>query len=107
MYFVPTHDDSKPVWLTTGSSTGIGRELASLALRRGHRVVATARDAARLGDLVADYPATAIALALDVTNGRQAVRAAATAEGVFRRVDVLVNNAGYGSSCIFLRCLPA
>jgi NAD(P)-dependent dehydrogenase (short-subunit alcohol dehydrogenase family) len=93
---VPIHDVSKPVWLITGCSTGFGRELAGLALRCGHRVVATARDIARLGDLVADYPTIAIALALDVTNGQQTTRAVATAERAFGRIDVLVNNAGYG-----------
>jgi NAD(P)-dependent dehydrogenase (short-subunit alcohol dehydrogenase family) len=93
---VPIHDVSKPVWLITGCSTGFGRELAGLALRCGHRVVATARDIARLGDLVADYPTIAIALALDVTNGLQTTRAVATAERAFGRIDVLVNNAGYG-----------
>jgi NAD(P)-dependent dehydrogenase (short-subunit alcohol dehydrogenase family) len=59
-------------------------------------VVATARDVARLGDLVADYPTTAIALALDVTNGKQTIGAVAITERAFGCIDVLVNNAGYG-----------
>jgi len=91
-----TSDKAAPVWLITGCSTGFGRELAGLALRRGFRVIATARDPARLRDLVADYPETAIALALDVTSRSQVTAAVATAESAFGRIDVLVNNAGYG-----------
>jgi NAD(P)-dependent dehydrogenase (short-subunit alcohol dehydrogenase family) len=52
------HDGSKRAWLVTGCSTGLGREHASLSLPRGHRVVATALDVLRLGDLVVDCPAT-------------------------------------------------
>lgn len=93
---MPTRAEDKPVWFITGCSTGFGRELAKLALRRGHRVAATARQAERLKDLVADHPENALALALDVTIARQVAEAVAAAERAFGRIDILVNNAGYG-----------
>ena len=59
-----SHD--KPVWLITGCSTGFGRELATILIGRGYRVAATARDPAKLADLVAGHEASALALKLDV-----------------------------------------
>lgn len=85
-----------PVWFITGSSTGFGRELAKLLLARGRRVVATARDPAQASDIVADYPETGMALKLDVTRPDEIDAAATAALEKFSRVDVLVNNAGYG-----------
>ncbi len=84
------------VWFITGSSTGFGRLLAEEVLRRGDRVVATARDRARVADLAASYPDHALALSLDVTSDDSIEAAAAAALAHFGRVDVLVNNAGYG-----------
>ena len=85
-----------PVWFITGSSTGFGRELAKLLLDQGFRVVATARDAAKLGDLVKGHEANAVALSVDVTDKQTITAAVAEAEARFGRIDVLVNNAGYG-----------
>lgn len=85
-----------PVWFITGCSTGFGRELAKLVLARGWRVVATARDADRLHDLVASAEDRALAVSLDVTDADQITAAVAAAKERFGRIDVLVNNAGYG-----------
>jgi NAD(P)-dependent dehydrogenase (short-subunit alcohol dehydrogenase family) len=85
-----------PTWLITGCSTGLGRALAEAALAHGVNVVATARDADAIADLVADHPDTALALALDVTDAAQVAAVVAAAEERFGAVDVLVNNAGYG-----------
>jgi len=85
-----------PVWFITGSSTGFGYELAKLLLDQGFRVVATARDKAKLSDLVKGHDGAALALALDVTDKKSVLAAVAAAETKFGRIDVLVNNAGYG-----------
>lgn len=60
--------DHTKVWLITGSSTGFGRSLTEAVLKHGDRVVATARKPEQLGDLVDQYPETAKAVRLDVTN---------------------------------------
>jgi NAD(P)-dependent dehydrogenase (short-subunit alcohol dehydrogenase family) len=86
------------VWLITGSSSGFGRELARAALEHGDRVVATARDTSSLDDLVASAPDGAVLpVALDVTDADQRAAAIAAAVDHFGRLDVLVNNAGFGS----------
>jgi NAD(P)-dependent dehydrogenase (short-subunit alcohol dehydrogenase family) len=82
------------VWLITGCSTGFGRELVRQLLERGRNVLATARDPAALQEFAAD-PQAAVA-ELDVTVPEQIAAAVRTCEGRFGRVDVLVNNAGYG-----------
>ena len=84
------------VWLITGCSSGIGRELARAALEAGDCVALSARDAATLRDLAGIHPERALALALDVTDAGQVSRAVSEAERRFGRIDVLVNNAGYG-----------
>jgi NAD(P)-dependent dehydrogenase (short-subunit alcohol dehydrogenase family) len=84
--------DETVVWLITGASSGFGRALADAALGRGDRVVATARDAERLDDLVAHDRVYAISL--DVTDASQRDRAVKQALERFGRIDVLVNNAG-------------
>ena len=86
----------KPVWLITGCSTGFGRELAKLVLARGWRAVVTARDPAAVADLVAGHEDDALAAALDVTRHEQVTDVVAQALQRFGRIDVLVNNAGYG-----------
>lgn len=85
-----------PVWLITGCSTGFGRALAERVLARGWRVIATARGKDRIADLIALAPERALAIDLDVTDAAQVRAAVASATERFARVDVLVNNAGYG-----------
>src|SRR5260370_10440196 len=84
------------VWLITGSSRGLGRALAEAVLAAGDKLVATARNPAQLADLVERYGDRARAIALDVTNPQAAAHAVAVAKEAFGRLDVLVNNAGYG-----------
>jgi NAD(P)-dependent dehydrogenase (short-subunit alcohol dehydrogenase family) len=91
-----TSPDSR-IWLITGSSSGFGRTLAEAALAAGDRVVATARRPETLDDLVAGAPERVLALPLDVTDQGQIDAAVAAARSHFGRIDVLVNNAGYGS----------
>ena len=85
-----------PVWLITGCSTGFGRELARLVLARGWRAVVTARDPAQVADLAVGQGDRALVLPLDVTRRAQIDDAVARAKQKFGRIDVLVNNAGYG-----------
>lgn len=85
-----------PVWLITGCSTGIGREIAAEALARGYRVVLTARKPETVEDLRQTAPDRAIAVALDVTRPEQITQVLAEADRAFGGVDVLCNNAGYG-----------
>ena len=87
---------SNPVWLITGCSTGFGRELAKLVLARGWRAVVTARNPAQLTDIAEGHAERALVLPLDVTEPAQIADAVAEAKRRFGRIDVLVNNAGYG-----------
>ncbi len=89
-------EQQAPVWFITGCSTGFGRELAKLVLKRGWRAVVTARKVEEIQDLVAGHDAQALALTLDVTNSAQRKAAVEQAEKKFGQIDVLVNNAGYG-----------
>src|ERR1700735_2310376 len=83
-------------WFISGASTGFGRMLAEEVLKSGGKVVATARNLDKVSDLEAKYPRTAKALALDVTKQAQVDAAVEQTVAKFGRVDVLVNNAGYG-----------
>ena len=83
-------------WLITGCSTGLGRALAEAVIGAGHNAVVTARDAAKVADLVDTAPERVLAVALDVTNAQQVASAVRQADERFGGVDVLVNNAGYG-----------
>jgi NAD(P)-dependent dehydrogenase (short-subunit alcohol dehydrogenase family) len=85
-----------PVWFITGCSTGFGRELAHLVLARGWRAVVTARGRDRVADIVEGTDGRGLALDLDVTDHSQITAAVTAAEAAFGRIDVLVNNAGYG-----------
>jgi NAD(P)-dependent dehydrogenase (short-subunit alcohol dehydrogenase family) len=84
------------VWFITGASTGFGRLLAEEVLKAGGRVLATARKSAQIADLAERYPDTARTFTLDVTWPAEIEAVAAEAIAAFGRVDVLVNNAGYG-----------
>lgn len=83
------------VFLVTGSSRGLGREIVEAALAAGHHVVATARRAEPLAKLVDVYGDRVRAVALDVTDPAAADAAVRTAVDAFGRLDVVVNNAGY------------
>lgn len=84
------------VWFITGASTGLGRLLAEEVLKRREHVVATARDIAKIQDLAQQYPETARTFALDVTSASAISSVTEQAIAAFGRIDVLVNNAGYG-----------
>jgi NAD(P)-dependent dehydrogenase (short-subunit alcohol dehydrogenase family) len=83
-------------WFITGTSRGFGREWAIAALDRGDKVAATARDISSLDDLVARYGAGILPIQLDVTDRDAGFAAVRQAHEHFGRLDVIVNNAGYG-----------
>ena len=85
-------NNSERTWLVTGASRGFGRALSEVLLSRGERLVATARDPAALESERPD----ALAVQLDVTDPEQARAAVEQAVDRFGRLDVVVNNAGYG-----------
>jgi NAD(P)-dependent dehydrogenase (short-subunit alcohol dehydrogenase family) len=84
------------VWFVTGSSKGFGREFVLAALQRGDKVAATARNIDTLQDLVDQYGDAILPIQLDVTNRDQAFAAVEKAHESFGRLDVVINNAGYG-----------
>lgn len=83
-------------WLITGCSSGFGRELAIQALQRGERVVLTARDPSKIAELANDYEEQTLLLPLDVTDSTSIENAVSSAEAHFGKIDIVVNNAGYG-----------
>ncbi|WP_055713452.1 SDR family NAD(P)-dependent oxidoreductase [Streptomyces torulosus] len=87
---------TEKVWFITGCSRGFGRLWAEAALRRGDRVVATAREESRLKPLAEAFPDSALVLSLDVTQRSAVFDAVAAAHQHFGQLDVIVNNAGYG-----------
>ncbi|GCA50176.1 oxidoreductase (plasmid) [Sinorhizobium meliloti] len=82
-------------WFITGASRGFGALIAERALAKGDAVVATARSAQAITDRFASHP-NLLAVSLDVTNEDQAAAAAAAATERFGRIDILLNNAGFG-----------
>lgn len=84
------------VWLITGASRGLGRAFASAALDAGDRVVGVVRDPAALDGLVAEHPGALLAVQADVRDRNAVVRAIGEAVAWAGRLDVVVNNAGYG-----------
>ena len=89
------------VWLVTGSASGLGRHIAEAVLASGDRLVATARDPRRLADLVETYGDQVRTAPLDVADEEAAYAAVQVAVEAFGRLDVVVNNAGYGDIAPF------
>jgi NAD(P)-dependent dehydrogenase (short-subunit alcohol dehydrogenase family) len=85
------------VWMITGSSRGLGRAFTEAVLEAGGRVGATARQVRDLSELQQKYGNQVLPLALDVTNEAQAQDAVQATIKTFGKLDVLVNNAGYGN----------
>jgi len=89
------------VWLVTGSASGLGRNIAEAVLESGNRLVATARHPKRLEDLVEKFGDRVRTAPLDVADERAAYGAVQAAVDAFDRLDVVVNNAGYGDVAPF------
>ncbi len=87
---------SAKIWFITGTSRGFGRQWALAALERGDCVVATARDTRSLDAIVAAHGDAVLPISLDVTDRGAVFSAVARAHEHFGRLDVVVNNAGYG-----------
>ena len=84
------------VWFITGTSRGFGRFWTEAALKRGDKVAATARSVDGLQDLVKTYGDAVLPIALDVTDHDASFAAVKEAHKKFGRLDVVINNAGYG-----------
>ena len=89
------------VWLITGSASGLGRNIAEAVLESGDQLVATARDPSRLDDLVKKFGDRVRAVPLDVADERAAQAAVQVLLDAFGRLDVVVNNAGFGDIAPF------
>src|ERR1700684_3213684 len=87
---------TQKTWFITGTSRGFGREWAIAALERGDKVAATARDTSTLDDLVAKYGDALLPIKLDVTDRAAAFAAVKQAQEYLGRLDIVINNAGYG-----------
>jgi NAD(P)-dependent dehydrogenase (short-subunit alcohol dehydrogenase family) len=85
------------VFFLTGSSRGLGRQIAEAVLAAGHSLVATARNPASLADLADRYGRQILPVALDVTDPAAAQAAVTAGTEAFGRIDVVVNNAGYAN----------
>ena len=85
------------VFLLTGSSRGLGRQIAEAVLAAGHQLVATARQTGSLADLAERYGDRIVPVALDVTDPAAAAAAVGAGVAAFGRIDVVVNNAGYAN----------
>jgi len=94
------------VWLVTGSASGLGRNIGEAVLASGERLVATARDPSRLDDLVKKYGDKVRIASLDVADETAANAAVQAAVDAFGRLDVVVNNAGYGDIAPFEQLSP-
>ena len=94
------------VWLVTGSASGLGRHIAETVLASGDRLVATARDPQRLEDLAKKYGDQVRTAPLDVADEKAALAAVQVAVAAFGRLDVVVNNAGFGDMAPFEQLSP-
>lgn len=88
--------EQAPVWFITGCSRGFGKELAKLTIGRGWKTVVTARKVDELDELAKNNEESVLALSLDVTDPAAREKAVKAAQQKFGKIDVLVNNAGYG-----------
>lgn len=84
------------IWLITGISSGLGQAIAQTALENGDWVIGTFRNQSQVDDFNVQYKNQALALLLDVTQPDQIAQVAAVVQEKFGRLDVLVNNAGFG-----------
>ena len=87
---------NRKTWFITGTSSGFGNAFARYAVEKGYNVVATARNASKLKSLAAQAPDRVLTLTLDVDRPHDAEAAVNAAVERFGRIDVLINNAGYG-----------
>lgn len=87
---------SPKVWFVTGAARGFGRVWTEAALKRGDKVAAAARDPNALSDLVQTYGNSILVLPLDVTHRDAVFDAVGIAHRHFKRLDVILCNAGYG-----------
>ncbi len=89
--------DTQKTWFITGASTGLGEALASLLLDKGERVVGTFRQSPQVEEFTKRKPGRSLGVLVDVTDAAQIQGAVAHAIAAFGHLDVVVNNAGYGS----------
>lgn len=89
--------ETQKIWFITGASTGLGEALATLLLEKGDQVVATFRQPEQVAAFTQKAPGQSLGVLADVTNVEQVTAAVQQAIDTFGRLDVIVNNAGYGS----------
>ena len=89
-------NETKKVWFITGASAGFGKAFAEYSVGQGYNVVITARRLDKLEAIKAIAPNQVEALRMDVNNGEEIDNAVKAAISRFGRIDVLINNAGYG-----------
>ena len=97
--------DDKKVWFVTGAGRGMGVDIAEAALAAGHSVVATGRNAHKVGSVLGSHDELLV-LALDVTDPASAATAVKAGVDRFGRIDVLINNAGNFNAGFFEELSP-
>ncbi len=90
------NSENNEVWFITGASSGFGKSLTEYAVSKGYYVAATARRKEKLKSLAKTAPEQILPIVMDVTNGVQIKEAVAETISKFGKIDVLINNAGYG-----------